>query len=161
MSSSEINVPEGMRCLRRLPHQDFEPHEFLYLRFNPAHIKNEFLPDTLFPLPAFSVNRQGHNGEPYFVLIPRWRDWRIARSRVDSVPANIAPNVSFNVVHDPVCVDHPDYALTNFENYHHSEIRSFVNGESQKPSAIIRKAYRDHLRKAFGLMPPPYFPDPS
>ncbi len=153
MSSSPVIIPDRFLCAGRPPHQEFDPEEFLYLRFSSEHFKGDSLPTMAIKAPAFSVNR-GKFSRPSDVLIPAWLNFGIAKFKVKDIPNELIPDIVFKPVHDPVDQHHPDFMRMGFENYAHSEVRIFKEGKDMGKSNIsdsLKKKFRTYFRKKLKL----------
>lgn len=130
--------------------QNFDPDEFLYMRWGKADLTDD---DRVRPenirCPDQSVNREKHNGRDWFVLLPdpehpkspAWLCMGVLRFRVSNVPKPIehaGSEHTFSVVHDPTD-----------RNFHHCELRAFKDGR-RNPKKVAREA-KKHFRTALGL----------
>jgi hypothetical protein len=128
----------------------FEPDELLFYRvqgFDPEGMVN--VDDILFP--NTSINR-GRFSLPQHVLwsrYPKYTHWKVAQFRVQDIPEKVEqPNstrvFNFKAVHDPLIKTDLDA-----ENYAHTEIQGFENGERKKniSNALVAKDFRMRLRR--------------
>ncbi len=145
-----IRIPDRFFVNGRLPVEHFEPDELLYFRFSSIHFTDESrLPVAAIKFPDFSVNR-GKFSQPTDVLIPHWEGWGIAEFEVQAIPLTLnsgdGREFEFKVKHDPIDDKHPYYTQPNqqFENYAHSEVRVFENGEhlKRKLTDSVKKQFR-------------------
>jgi len=123
-SESETGIPDRLLRKGRPPCQHFEPDEQLFHRIQKQHILDEGGVVSLgVRSRCFSVNR-GRFSEPEDVLLPCHHDHGICAFTVADVPKGpCRPTPSpytytFDVVHEP-----------EEENYAHSEVRAFRDGE--------------------------------
>jgi hypothetical protein len=147
-----ISIPERFLVNGRPTIKDFEPDESLYFRFSSKHFSDENrLPVAAIRFPDFSVNA-GSFSQPIDVLIPHWIDLGIAEFKVSAIPSPLKSDNKddreffFKACHDPIDVNHPAFNMPNqgFENYAHTEIRAFLEGEhfKQEPPKSVKKQFR-------------------
>lgn len=159
-----IDIPEHFYINNREPVDHFEPNESLYFRFNQEQFSEQnSLPVAAIRFPDFSVNR-GEFSEPSDVLIPHWLDWGVAEFKVQAIPSPLHPEderdqreFHFIVKHDPISPQHRYFnePTQGFENYAHSEIRTFVDNAhlTKEPPPFIRKQFRMRLRNVTTIIP--------
>ncbi len=157
-----INVPDRFLVNGRSPVEEFEPNEPLYFRFDPKHFSDEnWLPVAAIRFPDFSVNR-GEFSEPADVLFPYWTDWGVAEFQVQAIPLSLVSGdgreFEFKIKHDPIDINHPYYNHPHqqFENYAHSEVRVFENGEHLKkkpPPEFVKKQFRMKMSDKTKIVP--------
>jgi hypothetical protein len=130
------------------PDPEFEASERLFRRLHPDHLVSGFLIDAFLPFPAFSVNREKYS-HPEDVV----RDhphFGIAAFSVGDIPERLDSEgqiFRFGVEHAPL----PD-------NYAHSEVYSHLDGVPAKPPRIVRKRFRDLLRRRTVVLKEPETP---
>lgn len=145
--------PSRMFTAGRKLDEDFSLDEILYFRCKKDWINknNKSIIPAKFPIPNQSVNRKKYSKQKD-VLIPNneektkdWIFWGVARIFVKDIPdgaeteGSVGANkvyYNFRVAHDP-----------EDDNFGHSEIRVYKNGDAQKKvkSAIVKKVYRTNL----------------
>lgn len=114
--------PEMLRNNR--PKVDIQPGERLYRRVNPADWGEPHPEVDALDVPDMSVNRGRPHGEPEWVLLEsdNHAAWGIVYFVADTIPARMihsdGTEYTFRTEHVPLA-----------ENYPHSEIRAFLNGE--------------------------------
>jgi hypothetical protein len=137
------NIPDRMLRRGRGPVERFDPDEPLYWRCVKAQLID--LPGSGLPVrfPDFSVNRGGLGfGPASDVLIPSWPTLGVIQFLVRDIPSQISfdhnTRYEFRAVHVP-----------QDENYAHSEVRTFKNGnydpKLEIKSKIVKKAFRQQL----------------
>jgi len=121
-----------------LPDPEFEASERLFRRLHPDHFVGGVITDAFLPFPSFSVNREKYS-HPQEVLREHPR-YGIAAFAVGDIPERLDADPGqiyrFGVEHVPL----PD-------NYAHSEVHSFRDGAKAEPPRIVRKKFRDLLRR--------------
>ena len=125
---------------------EFEASERLFRRIHPSHLIDGLVAEAFLPFPAFSVNREKYS-RPEEVLQGH-SSFGIAAFRVVDIPERLQdPNGTtywFGVEHRP----EPD-------NYSHSEVHSYLEGESREPSKTVRKQFRELLRRRIVILQEP------
>jgi len=163
-----ISIPARFRVNGRPTIKDFELDESLYFRFSSEHFPDENrLPVAAIRFPDFSVNA-GSLSQPTDVLIPHWVDFGIAVFTVSVIPSPIKSDdkhdereFSFKACHDPIDEAHPAYPSQLFENYAHTEIRTFLEGNRKDPPKSVKKKFRLKLSDATGIVGIHFPPAPS
>jgi hypothetical protein len=140
VSSSEVNIPERLLRRGRVVDEHFDSSERLYHRCQLQHINSGRLLPQAIRFPNFSVNRSKYS-QPEDVLLPCYRDWKIAAFEVIDIPEPQSTDknteYSWRVKHDPLDT-----------NYAHSEVRTFKNSvydENLKVPTTIKKQFRQIL----------------
>ena len=126
----------------------FLPEELLYYRVKEFDVQGKVNVDEI-KCPDTSVNR-GKYSQPKHVLyasIPKFLQYKVASFRVTEIPDQLETGdrrtIIFRIEHDPT-----PKSDKNEENYAHSEIRAFENGERVKrASSVVEKKYRMRLRQ--------------
>jgi hypothetical protein len=128
----------------------FDGDELLYNRCLLEHINGEQLLPTGIRFPDWSVNRAKYS-EPEDVLVPDFQDWGIAQFEVRNIPKSlISPGsvkFDFKVEHDPLN-----------DNYSHSEVRTYKNGQHSKDLDVnktVKKEFRQLLSERTVLISRP------
>lgn len=152
-----ISIPDHFLVNGQQTIQEFEADESLYFRFSSKHFSDENrLPVAAIRFPDFSVNR-GRFSRPIDVLFPNWIDWGIAEFKVSAIPSPLRSDdekdereFCFKAYHDPIDTTHPAYTEQQFENYAHTEIRAFLEGEhfTKDPPKSVKKKFRLKLSDA-------------
>lgn len=152
ISFSENPIPQGMFRNGRPIDPIFLPDEALYIRFDK--INNEIVDPACIRAPVQSVNRSKYS-KPEWVLLakyPQFLRWGYGSFKVSDIPESITSESgvthNFKVEHEPL-----------EDNYSHSEVRSYKNGELVKSkNNAIRLKYRVILsQKIIILKMPEYF----
>ncbi len=122
----------------QVPDPEFEASERLFRRIHPDHFVSGILTDAFLPFPSFSVNREKYS-RPDDILREH-PQFGIAAFAVGDIPQKLDAEpgqvFEFGVEHVPL----PD-------NYAHSEVHSYLAGTKAKPPRIVRKRFRDLLRR--------------
>jgi hypothetical protein len=141
-------IPERLRRLGRPVDPNFSAAEKLFRRIPPRldHIVDGKLLPPAIKFPDFSVNREKYS-QPADVLlgvdpdgaIRTYPDHGIAAFEVGDVPLELKANdgevYTFKVLHEPLD-----------ENYSHSEVRTYVDGNrSQRVPQTIKSIFRSTL----------------
>ncbi len=129
---------------------NFDDNEKLYNRFKQEFLaEGKFLP-TGIKFPDWSVNREKYS-EPEDVLIPDYLEWGISQFNVSDVPNTLTSTgdikFDFKVEHDPV-----------EDNYSHSEVRSYKNGQHNKKIDVnnaVKKRFRQILSEKIVIIKQP------
>jgi hypothetical protein len=129
---------------------NFDDNENLYNRFRKEYLaEGKFLP-TGIKFPDWSVNREKYS-EPEDVLIPDFHEWGIAQFKVGDVPDTLPSpgdiKFDFKVEHDPV-----------EDNYSHSEVRSYKNGQHTRKIEVnrtVKKTFRQILSEKIVIVKEP------
>ena len=147
--------------------------ELVYLRFHKEELNKDMtLGNAMLKAPDQSVNRSGYGGKSWYTLMPEPKDetnpdkvfkklcMGIVAFPVSAVPATIQPP------HEEIDKQHPTYTIVvehapESHNYYHCEIRLYVGAQrltkeaadrlredDKKPFSLVKKLYRDKLRKA-------------
>jgi hypothetical protein len=149
-SSSPPNYPPELLWNGRQPDQTFGLDEALYYRVPAFDERGRVSPQDVTPCPDTSVNRSKYS-QPEHVLyarFPRFLGHRVVQFRVRDIPPTLVSGdneqLSFLIVHDPVMPP-----VEENENYAHSEIRAFLNGErTVKITNKVKREYRQILADA-------------
>ena len=131
--------------------QTFGRAEDLYYRLAPAQIVQETV--TIFlgpPQPPFSVPfsvNWSRFSEPDWVLIPPSSDpgrsydgFKVGAIRVEDLPDS-CEGFDLRPVHVP-----------EEDNYSHTEVRTFVDGQPKRPGPVIRKKLREKLSRVVRVL---------
>jgi len=121
-----------------LPDPEFEASERLFRRLHPDHFVSGVVTDAFLPFPSFSVNREKYS-HPEDVLREH-PHYGIAAFAVGDIPEKLDAEPGqvfrFGVEHVPLA-----------GNYAHSEAHSFLEGVKAEPPRIVRKRFRELLRR--------------
>ncbi|MCL1468906.1 hypothetical protein [Argonema galeatum] len=148
MSTSNPDRPERMYRAGRPVDPDFSPEENLYFRSKEIPTVDERVIPTGIRFPDFSVNRSKYS-EPEDVLIPSYGEYGILTFKVKDIPAPETTNKTtlyeWKAVHEPTD-----------DNYSHSEVQTFKNGEYKKKLDIpttLKKQFRMILSERMSVIP--------
>jgi hypothetical protein len=154
-SSSIPRYPSELLWNGRQPDQVFDPDESLFYRVNEVDHRGKVGSVDVILCPNTSVNR-GKYSKPVHVLyaqLPKFLAWKVMEFRVRQIPLELEhPDrrvFRFELVHDPVRPPiEPD------ENYAHSEIRAFHQGQpSKRLPGLVEKKFRQVLADFMELVP--------
>lgn len=148
-TSDEFSLPNRLIRDGRDVDDNFEPREKLYHRFNKLQQSEGVLYPASIRFPDFSVNR-GKYSEPNDVLLydyPSVIDWGVASFKVEDIPpphttgegTEYETTYSFAVKHVPI-----------EENYSHSEVRTYKNGNYSKDMEVGSKKVKLRFRIYLG-----------
>jgi hypothetical protein len=152
-----VSISDNQAELRwsgRTPDQNFAPDELLYYRVE-KFIENGRVNGVVIRCPDTSVNR-GKYSRPEHLLYaqhPKFMKWKAAQFQVRDVPPTLRnPNdgneFAFNIEHDPTLI--PE------ENYAHSEVRAYRDGQRRKNlPRVVESQLRHILAEAMQPAPLP------
>lgn len=133
-----VEVPRRLLRQGRQPDPRFLPSERLFRRIHPDHLEGGQVLSAAIPFPDFSVNREKYS-IPEDVLLDH-TGFGILAFQVRDVPPRLDGaddrEFTFKVEHVP-----------EEENYAHSEVRTYCDGErtSAKPPKALRAEFRLRL----------------
>jgi hypothetical protein len=126
------------KASEQLPDPEFEASEHLFRRLHPDHFVRGAITDAFLPFPSFSVNREKYS-QPEDVLREH-PHYGIAAFAVGDIPESLDTESGqvywFGVEHVPL-----------IDNYAHSEVHSFHDEVKAEPPRVLRKKFRDLLRR--------------
>jgi hypothetical protein len=140
VSTSGKQIPPQLLRNGRSEDQSFLATEELYRRCRDWPL-NEQKSGIAFQFPDISVNRQKYCEDPCWTLLPNHEPLRVIAFKVGDIPSKLTAEhnsqvFEFRPVHKP-----------EDENYSHSEVTTFVDGErfDGDPPKALRKKFRQLL----------------